>query len=155
MGIPLIEQAKISSGCWFRSSTLKRNSGKNVQKRPCTQIDRSLYRQFGEAWWRAQSASTFGEKVGKSFEAFAAGDALDYEVVKQTTDTFELNVTGCRYAKNSTRARRTRARFPARLQCRLPVRGGVRKRGGAHPNPDHHAGSRPLRLSLQAQACAR
>ena len=26
-------------------------------------------------------------------------NALDYEVVKQTTDTFELNVTGCRYAK--------------------------------------------------------
>ena len=30
---------------------------------------------------------------------FAAGDALDYEVVKQTADAFEINVTGCRYAK--------------------------------------------------------
>lgn len=33
------------------------------------------------------------------FDRFAAGDALDYDVVKQTPDTFEVNVTGCRYAK--------------------------------------------------------
>ena len=29
----------------------------------------------------------------------AAGDALDYEVIKQTPDAFEVNVTGCRYAE--------------------------------------------------------
>jgi hypothetical protein len=59
----------------------------------------ALYRQFGEAWWRAQGASKFDEKVAMAFEKFAAGDALDYEVLKQTADTFDLNVTGCRYAK--------------------------------------------------------
>jgi len=30
---------------------------------------------------------------------FAAGDALEYEVVKKAPDAFELNVTECRYAR--------------------------------------------------------
>jgi hypothetical protein len=30
---------------------------------------------------------------------FAAGDALDYEVVRQTPDALDVNVTGCRYAR--------------------------------------------------------
>ena len=34
-----------------------------------------------------------------AFDRFAAGDALDYEVVKQSPDAFEVNVTECRYAK--------------------------------------------------------
>ena len=34
-----------------------------------------------------------------AFDMFAAGDALDYEVVKQAPDAFEVNVTECRYAK--------------------------------------------------------
>ena len=33
-----------------------------------------------------------------AFDRFAAGDALDYEVVKQAPDAFEVNVTQCRYA---------------------------------------------------------
>ena len=32
------------------------------------------------------------------WDGFAAGDALDYEVIKQTPDAFEINITGCRYA---------------------------------------------------------
>ena len=30
---------------------------------------------------------------------FAAGDALDYDVVRNSPDAFELNVTQCRYAE--------------------------------------------------------
>jgi hypothetical protein len=30
---------------------------------------------------------------------YAASDALDYEVLKQAPDAFEMNVTGCRYAQ--------------------------------------------------------
>ena len=36
--------------------------------------------------------------MASAFDSFAAGDALDYEVVKQAPDAFEMNVTGCRYA---------------------------------------------------------
>ena len=37
--------------------------------------------------------------MASAFERFAAGDALDYEVVRQTSDAFEVNVMGCRYAR--------------------------------------------------------
>jgi hypothetical protein len=37
--------------------------------------------------------------VASAFEMFAAGDALEYKVVKTTPDAFELNVTACRYAE--------------------------------------------------------
>ena len=100
MGVPLIEQVKIQAQVLVPLvRTLQAELG---EKRANALVRKSLgalYRQFGEAWWRAQGASKFNEKLGASFEKFAAGDALDYEVLKQTTDTFELNVTGCRYAK--------------------------------------------------------
>jgi hypothetical protein len=37
--------------------------------------------------------------MASAWDGFAAGDALDYEVIKQTPDAFEINITGCRYAK--------------------------------------------------------
>jgi len=58
-----------------------------------------LYRKFGEKWWRMQGAGDLGQKMASTFEMFAAGGALDYEVVKQAPDAFDVNVTGCRYAK--------------------------------------------------------
>ena len=57
-----------------------------------------LYRKYGEKWWRTQGARNPGEKIASAFEMFAAGDALEYEVVKKAPDAFELNVTECRYA---------------------------------------------------------
>jgi hypothetical protein len=100
MGVPLIEQVKIQAQVLLPLvRTLKAELGEERANALVRKSLGPLYRQFGETWWRAQGASKFGEKLGKLFESFAAGSALEYEVVKQTTDTFELNVTGCRYAK--------------------------------------------------------
>jgi len=85
MGVSLIEQVKIQAQVLVPLvRTLQAELG---EERANALVRKSLgpvYRQFGDAWWRAQGASTFGEKLGKSFEAYAAGDALDYEVVKET-----------------------------------------------------------------------
>ena len=100
MGVPLIERVKIQAQVLVPLvRTLQAELGEERANALVRQSLGPLYRQLGDAWWRARGASTFGEKLSKSFETFAAGNALDYEVVKQTTDTFELNVTGCRYAK--------------------------------------------------------
>ena len=100
MDIPLIEQVKIQARVLVPLvRALQADLGEERANALVRESLGSLYRQFGDVWWRAQGASEFGEKLGTSFEAYAAGNALDYEVVKQTTDTFELNVTGCRYAK--------------------------------------------------------
>ena len=37
--------------------------------------------------------------MASAFDLFAAGDALEYVVVKQAPDAFDVNVTECRYAK--------------------------------------------------------
>ncbi len=100
MGVPLIEQVKIQAQVLVPLvRTLQAELGEERANALVRKSLGALYRQFGEAWWRAQGASKADEKLGIAFEKFAAGDALDYEVLKQTTDTFELNVTGCRYAK--------------------------------------------------------
>ncbi len=100
MGVPLIEQVKIQAQVLVPLvRTLRAELGEERANALVRKSLGALYRQFGEAWWRAQGASKFNEKVSIAFEKFAAGDALDYEVLKRTTDTFELNVTGCRYAK--------------------------------------------------------
>jgi hypothetical protein len=58
-----------------------------------------LYRRYGEKWWRSQASRDVGANMAAAFEAYAGGDALDYEVVRQAPDAFDLNVTGCRYAE--------------------------------------------------------
>ena len=100
MGVPLIEQVQIQAQVLVPLvRTLQADLGEERANALVRKSLGALYRQFGEAWWRAQGASRFDEKMGAAFEKSAAGDALDYEIVKHTTDAFELNVTGCRYAK--------------------------------------------------------
>ncbi len=59
----------------------------------------AIYRNLGQEWWRAQAASSLGEKMASAFQMYAAGDALDYTVVNQSRDSFEIDVTRCRYAQ--------------------------------------------------------
>ena len=53
--------------------------------------------------WRGLVEGAKCERVrreaGRGLRTIRCRRALDYEVVKQTPDAFELNVTGCRYAK--------------------------------------------------------
>jgi hypothetical protein len=100
MDVPLIERVKIQAQVLVPLvRTLQAELGEERANALVRKSLGALYRQFGEAWWAAQGASKFDEKLGTAFDWFAAGDALDYEVVKPTPDTFEVNVTGCRYAK--------------------------------------------------------
>jgi hypothetical protein len=40
-----------------------------------------------------------GETIASAFTTYAAGDALDYRVREQSQDSFEIDVTRCRYAE--------------------------------------------------------
>jgi hypothetical protein len=100
MHVPLIEQVKIQAQVLVPLvRALQAELGEERANALVRKSLGALYQQFGEAWWRAQGARKWDERLAIAFEKFAADDALDYEVLKQTTDTFELNVTGCRYAK--------------------------------------------------------
>ena len=100
MDIPLIEQVKIQAQVLVPLvKTLQAELGEERANAIVRKALGNLYRRYGEKWWRTQGARDLGEKMASAFDMFAAGDALDYEVVKQAADTFEINVTQCRYAK--------------------------------------------------------
>ena len=100
MDIPLIEQVKIQAKVLV---PLVRGLQVELGGERANAIVRKtlgdLYRKYGEKWWRKQGARDLGEKMASAWDGFAAGDALDYEVIKRTPDAFEIDVTECRYAK--------------------------------------------------------
>ena len=100
MDIPLLEQVKIQAQVLV--PLIKALQAELGEERANTIVRKALghlYRKYGEKWWRKQGARDFGQKMASAWDGFAAGDALDYEVIKQTPDAFEINVTECRYAK--------------------------------------------------------
>ena len=98
--IPLIEQVKIQAQVLVPLvKTLQAELGEERANAIVRKALADLYRRYGEKWWRTHGARDFGEKMASAFDMFAAAGALDYEVVNQTPDAFEVNVTGCRYAK--------------------------------------------------------
>lgn len=100
MDIPLIERVKIEAQVLVPLvKALQAELGEPRANAIVRQALGDRYRKLGEQWWRAQAGSNVGDKLAASFEAFAAGDALDYEVVRQTPDGLDVNVTGCRYAR--------------------------------------------------------
>jgi hypothetical protein len=100
MDIPLIERVKIQAQVLVPLvKTLQAELGEERANVIVRKALGDLYRKYGEQWWRTQGARDFAQKMASTFDMFAAGDALDYEVVKQAPDAFEVNVTGCRYAK--------------------------------------------------------
>jgi L-2-amino-thiazoline-4-carboxylic acid hydrolase len=100
MDIPVIEQAKIQAQVLIPLvKALQAELGEERANAIVRKALGDLYRQYGEKWSRSRGSSNLGDAMASAFDTFAAGGALDYEVVKQTPDAFELNVTGCRYAQ--------------------------------------------------------
>jgi hypothetical protein len=100
MDIPVIEQVKIQARLLV--PLVKALQAELGEERANTIIRKALgdmFRDLGEKWWQAQRAPNLGSNMASAFERFAAGGALDYDVLKQSSDAFEVNVTGCRYAQ--------------------------------------------------------
>ena len=100
MDVPLIEQIKIQAQVLVPLvKTLQAELGEEQANGLVRKALGDLYRKFGEKWWRTQGARDLGEKLAAAFDNFAAGDALDYEVLEKSPEAFEVNITGCRYAQ--------------------------------------------------------
>jgi hypothetical protein len=100
MNIPLIERVKIQAQVLIPLvKALQTELGEERANAIVRKALGDLYRGYGEQWWRSKGSSDLGDAMASALNTFAAGDALDYEVIKQTPDVFEANVTGCRYAK--------------------------------------------------------
>jgi L-2-amino-thiazoline-4-carboxylic acid hydrolase-like protein len=100
MNIPPIEKIKIQAQVLLPLiKALQTELGAHRANTIVQKALGDLHRRYGDAWWRKQGTSDLGRNMASAFEKFAAGNALDYDTVKQTPDAFEVNVTGCRYAR--------------------------------------------------------
>jgi len=100
MDIPIIEQVKIQAQVLIPLvKTLHAELGEERANAIVRKALGEQFRKFGEKWSRTRRSDDLGDSISSAFAAYAAGDALDYEVVKQTPDAFELDVTRCRYAE--------------------------------------------------------
>ena len=100
MGIPVMEQVKVQAQVLV--PLIKAFQAELGEERANALVRRALgdhYRRLGEQWWRARESSDVGENLASAFAAFAKGDAVDYSVRAQSHDTYEIDVTGCRYAE--------------------------------------------------------
>src|SRR6185369_9766824 len=106
-----------------------------------------IYRHYGEVWWE-QGAGDFNQVLSTSFRRFASGEALDYQVVEQSPDTFDVDVTRCRYAQFYQELGEPELGFLLTCSADYALAEGF-EGGGADPHANHHAGSGPLRLPIQ------
>ncbi len=100
MGILVIEQAKIQAQVLVPLiKTLQAELGEERANALVRKALGDVYRRLGEQWWRARESKHLGENMASAFASFAEGDAIDYGVRAQSQDTYEIDVTGCRYAQ--------------------------------------------------------
>ena len=58
-----------------------------------------VYRRYGEEFWRRKNEKNLGKIVASAFATYARENALVFKVIEQSQDTFEIDVTRCRYAE--------------------------------------------------------
>jgi hypothetical protein len=98
--IPVIERAKIQAQVLVPLiKALQAELSKERANALVRRVLGDVYRRLGEQWWRAKQSRHVGENMTLAFASFAKGDALDYSVRGRSEDTFEVDVTGCRYAE--------------------------------------------------------
>jgi hypothetical protein len=100
MDVPLLEQVKIQAQVLVPLvRALREELGEERASELVRRALGDLYRSYGEKWWSRRGSADLGSAMSIAFRGFAAGDALDYEVVERTPDSLAVNVTGCRYAE--------------------------------------------------------
>ncbi len=100
MGIPVIEQAKIQAQVLVPLvKALQAELGEERANALVREVLGDVYRRLGEQWWRAKESRHVGDNMALAFASFAKGDAVDYTAHAQSQDTYEIDVTGCRYAQ--------------------------------------------------------
>jgi hypothetical protein len=100
VSITVIEQAKIQAQVLV--PLVKALQAELGEERASSLVRRALgdvYRRYGEEFWRTKNEKNLGKIMASAFTTFARGDALDYRVIEQSQDAYEIDVTGCRYAE--------------------------------------------------------
>ncbi|OKO77432.1 2-amino-thiazoline-4-carboxylic acid hydrolase [Bradyrhizobium sp. NAS80.1] len=104
MSVSVIEQAKIQAQVLVPLvRALQAELGEARANALVRKALGDLYRGFGEEFWKAKNntknESDLGKAVASAFRTYARDDALAYDVIEQTQDSFAFDVTRCAYAE--------------------------------------------------------
>jgi hypothetical protein len=100
VSIPALEQAKIQAQVLVPLiKVLQAELGEERANALVRKALGGVYRRLGEQWLQTKGSRNVGEGMASAFAAFAKGDALDYSVRAQSQETYEIDVTRCRYAQ--------------------------------------------------------
>jgi hypothetical protein len=100
MDVPVLEQVKIQARVLVPLvKALQKALGEERANALVREALGEMYRKAGEKWWRGRKADGLGQHMASAFAMYAKQDALDYQVLEQSGDSFDVNVTGCRYAQ--------------------------------------------------------
>lgn len=104
MSVSVIEQAKIQAQVLVPLvKALQAELGEARANALVRKALGDLYRGFGEEFWKTknetENKTDLGKAVSSAFKTYARDDALAYDIVEQTADTFAFDVTRCAYAE--------------------------------------------------------
>jgi hypothetical protein len=58
-----------------------------------------MYRKLGDRWWRSRDGADLGTRMAALMDWNATDGALQYRVLEKSPETFDADVTQCRYAQ--------------------------------------------------------
>jgi hypothetical protein len=100
MGVSVIQQAKIQAQVLVPLvKALQAELGEARAKALVRKALGDLYRRYGDEFRRTKNETNLGKTMASAFATYARDEALDYRVLDQSQDAFEIDVTGCRYAE--------------------------------------------------------
>jgi hypothetical protein len=100
VGISVLEQVKIQARVLV--PLVKALQAELGEERANAFVRKALgdvYRRLGEQWWRAKRSAHLGENMASAVAWFAEDDAYSYSVRAQSHDTYEVDITRCKYAQ--------------------------------------------------------
>ena len=100
MDIPVIEQVKVQARVLVPLlQALQKELGEDRANNIVRSALGEHYRKLGEKWWDSRKTKDLGENMASAFATYARQDAVEYTVLNKNEDTFEADVTACRYAQ--------------------------------------------------------
>jgi len=100
MGVSVIERVKIQAQVLVPLvKALQAELGEERANALVRKTVGNVFRRLGEQWWQSKQSTNLAENMASAFASWARDDALDYSVRAQSRDSYEVDVTGCRYAQ--------------------------------------------------------
>ncbi len=99
MEVSFLEQVKIQSRILVPFvKALQQEIGEQRANEFVKRVLGNRYRTYGKTYWAKQEADSANQKLHTLWDMFAGGEAVEYDVVSDTPNEFNLDIKRCGYA---------------------------------------------------------